>query len=138
MLIAPQVAARGLRYACTCEPGLVALADRDRVRQVLLNLLSNAVKFTDPGGRVELRGESQGDAVALRVRDTGRGIPAGQLDAVFEPFVQIERHRTEAAQQGVGLGLAISREMARGMGADLAVESVAGEGSRFTLLLRRA
>jgi PAS domain S-box-containing protein len=137
-LISPQLAARDLCYACSCDPGLVALADRDRVRQILLNLLSNAVKFTDPGGRVELRGEADGDAVALRVRDTGRGIPAERLEAVFEPIVQIERHRTAAAQQGVGLGLAISREMARCMGADLVAESVAGQGSRFTLMLRRA
>ena len=136
-LIAPQLAARGVGYARGGDPGLVALADRDRVRQILLNLLSNAAKFTDAGGRVELRAEADGGAVAIRVRDTGRGIPAERLEAVFEPFVQVDRHLTPATQQGVGLGLAISRELARGMNAELTVRSAPGAGSTFTLALPR-
>jgi signal transduction histidine kinase len=137
-LVAPQLAERGLRYARDCGPGLVALGDRDRVRQILLNLLSNAVKFTDAGGTVEVSATEEGDAVAVRVRDTGRGIAPERLEEIFDPFVQIDRHRTQAAQQGVGLGLSISRELARGMGAELTAWSMPGEGSCFTLALPRA
>ena len=134
-LVAPQLAARGLRYVCDCETGLVALGDRDRVRQILVNLLSNAVKFTDAGGLVEVSAGEDGERVVVRVRDTGRGIPRERLDEVFDPFVQIDRHRTESARQGVGLGLAISRELAHGMGAELTAWSAPGEGSCFTLAL---
>jgi PAS domain S-box-containing protein len=137
-LLAPQLAERGLRYARACDPGLVALGDRDRVRQILVNLLSNAVKFTDRGGLVEVSAGEEGERIAVRVRDTGRGIARERLEEVFDPFVQIDRHRTESAQQGVGLGLAISRELARGMGAELTAWSVPGEGSCFTLALPRA
>jgi signal transduction histidine kinase len=71
----------------------------------------------------------------VRVRDTGRGIPPDQLERIFEPFVQLDRHRTHESQQGIGLGLAISRELARGMGGDLTVASRPGAGSTFTLTL---
>ena len=89
-------------------------------------------------GRVEVSG-CTGDAggVQVRVRDTGVGIPADQLERIFEPFVQVDRHRTHESQQGVGLGLAISRDLARGMGGDLMVESVVGVGSTFILTLPR-
>jgi signal transduction histidine kinase len=73
--------------------------------------------------------------VALRVADTGRGIPNEKLASVFEPFVQIDRHATHGSQQGVGLGLAISRHLARAMGGDLTVVSVVGVGSTFTLTM---
>jgi signal transduction histidine kinase len=76
--------------------------------------------------------------VRLRVTDTGRGIPADRLASIFEPFVQIDRARTPEGQQGVGLGLAISRDLARGMGGDLTVESTPGQGSAFTITLPRA
>lgn len=69
------------------------------------------------------------------VTDTGRGIPAVHLERIFEPFAQVDRHLTHESQQGVGLGLAISRDFARGMGGDLTVTSVEGEGSTFTLTL---
>jgi signal transduction histidine kinase len=74
----------------------------------------------------------------VRVRDNGRGIPAEKLKMVFDPFVQIDRHRTDESQQGVGLGLAISRDLARAMGGELSAASVPGEGSTFTLTLPRA
>jgi signal transduction histidine kinase len=76
--------------------------------------------------------------VRVHVTDRGRGIPPDQLERVFEPFVQVDRHRTHESQQGVGLGLAISRELAQGMGGDLTVESTPGVGSTFTLTLPRA
>ncbi len=142
-LVAPQVAARGLSLAVAAPLApLVAVADVEKLRQVLLNLLTNALKFTDAGGAITLSaepGEGPGEGVVrFVVRDTGRGIAPDQLERVFEPFVQVDRHLTPQAQQGVGLGLAISRELARAMGGDLAAESRLGAGSRFTLTVPRA
>jgi signal transduction histidine kinase len=105
----------------------VVRADAEKVRQVLLNLLTNAVKFTATG-RISLACEDDAAAGVVRVResDTGRGFPPDQAERVFEPFVQVDRHRTHESQQGVGLGLAISRDLARGMGGDIVAESAPG------------
>jgi signal transduction histidine kinase len=119
------------------HPKLVLHADRGRVEQIVLNLLSNAVKFTPAGGLVTVTAAPMADRVCLRVQDTGVGIPGGKLDAVFEPFVQLEPSQPRAAR-GTGLGLAISRELARIMHGDLTVESTRGQGSTFTLTLPRA
>ena len=141
-LVAPQMQARGHDYTCLpCDPTLVVRADPDKVRQVLLNLLSNAIKFTPPGGQITLSAEGLVDApseqfAAIRVRDTGLGIPADKLNSIFDPFVQVDTSRNRTAE-GTGLGLAISRELARGMGGDLVVDSAVGVGSTFTLTLPR-
>ncbi len=144
-LVAPQFAARGLTFVYEgWGESLCVRADAEKARQVLLNLLTNALKFTEPGGHVDLACEPAGaatrgtGAVSLRVRDTGRGIAAAQLARVFDPFVQVDRALTHISQQGVGLGLAISRDLARGMGGDLTAESTPGAGSTFTLTLPRA
>jgi signal transduction histidine kinase len=103
----------------------------------VLNLVSNAVKFTEPGGVISLSCEEFGsDRVVLIVRDTGSGIPADKLDAVFEPFVQVGRTLT-STREGAGLGLAISRDLARAMKGDITVESELGVGSKFSLILPR-
>jgi PAS domain S-box-containing protein len=130
-------AQKGLRFEAAPVPELVAIGDADRVRQVLLNLLSNAVKFTDAGGTVRLVTEGDASVVRVRVRDTGRGIAPEALASVFEPFVQLAPDRDRTAREGIGLGLAIARELARAMDGDLTAESVAGEGSTFTLELPR-
>jgi PAS domain S-box-containing protein len=150
-LVGPQLAAAGLAYDHdgggprggppeTPERPHTVRADAEKVRQVLLNLLTNAVKFTEPGGRVSLACEHDAAAGVVRVRvsDTGRGIAPDQHARVFEPFVQVDRQQRHASQQGVGLGLAISRNLARGMGGDLTVESTPGAGSTFTLTLPAA
>jgi signal transduction histidine kinase len=137
-LTAPQARARELTLGWRgCDATLCARGDQEKVQQIVLNLLSNSVKFTERGGRVELACEARGDDVAITVTDTGRGIPADRLEQVFEPFVQVDASRTRT-QEGVGLGLAISRDLARGMGGDLVAESTPGEGSTFTLTLARA
>jgi signal transduction histidine kinase len=115
-----------------------ALADRPKVEQILLNLLSNAMKFTEAKGSIIVSCRWQGRAdVAFVVRDTGVGIPAEQLEAIFEPFVQVGRSLS-SRQEGTGLGLAISRDLARGMAGDITVTSTVGEGSEFVVTLPRA
>ena len=134
-LVAPQVRAKTLelRYA-GCDLALVVKADAEKLQQIVLNLLTNAVKFTAPGGRIELEAAAAGHEVHICVRDTGRGIVPEQLSHVFEPFVQVDSQLTRT-QEGVGLGLAISRDLARGMGGDLTARSTPGVGSEFTLAL---
>ena len=135
-MIAPQLRAKEIAYAYEPAPvGTRTLADPDKVRQIVLNLLGNAVKFTDHG-RVTLRCQADPLGVHVHVQDTGRGIPASQLDAIFEPFVQVERGLTRQVS-GSGLGLAIARDLARRMRGDLTVRSTLGQGSTFTLTLPR-
>jgi PAS domain S-box-containing protein len=150
LLVAPQLRAKGLGYGWSgAAPGLCVRADREKLQQILLNLLGNAVKFTHERdgapGRIEVAcnveggadGDAAGGRVRLHVRDTGEGIAADELGRVFEPFVQVDQRLTRP-HSGVGLGLAISRDLARGMGGDLTVESAPGVGSTFTLTLPRA
>ncbi|HEX7940274.1 MAG TPA: ATP-binding protein, partial [Gemmatimonadaceae bacterium] len=128
--------ARGLVFRYDrCAPMLRVRADREKLQQVLLNLLTNAIKFTDAGGRITLACHTRDGRVHISIADTGRGVPPDRLATIFEPFVQIDRHRTQESQQGLGLGLAISRDLARAMGGDISVESTLGAGSTFTLSL---
>jgi signal transduction histidine kinase len=114
---------------------VVAWADSERVKQILLNLLMNAVKYIRAeGGTITLECVNLGDVAVARVRDTGPGFPAEKIDSIFEPFVQLTDGLTDR-QGGVGLGLAISRDLARAMGGDLTVESTVDAGSCFTLSL---
>jgi signal transduction histidine kinase len=134
-LVSPQARARGLVLeVTTCDDDLVVRADAEKLLQILANLLSNAVKFTPPGGRIALWCGVQGSHVLFRVSDSGIGVPADKLDAIFEPFVQVRSDLTRTAE-GTGLGLAISRDLARAMDGDLVAESVVGEGSTFSLTL---
>ena len=136
-LVLPQMLAKELAFEYVrCDPSVVARADVEKVQQILLNLLSNAVKFSERGGSVRIECGVDERAVHIRVSDTGIGISAEKLPAIFEPFVQVDTRLTRA-QDGVGLGLSISRDMARGMGGDLAAESTLGAGSTFTLTLPR-
>jgi signal transduction histidine kinase len=136
-MIEPQVRASQLRLETQLDdPTLSLQADRGRVEQIMLNLLSNAVKFTPAGGVVRVTVAPSSDTVSLHVEDTGVGIPAGKLESVFEPFVQVEPSQPRG--RGTGLGLAISRELARVMHGDLTVQSTRGQGSTFTLRLPRA
>ncbi|HEX6132895.1 MAG TPA: PAS domain-containing sensor histidine kinase [Longimicrobiales bacterium] len=136
-LIQPQAEAKDLQLEIgSCPPQTMAWADAARVQQILLNLLSNAIKFTPRGGRVSLVCSSSDGQVGITVLDTGPGIPEDKQHAVFEPFVQLGRSLT-SSHDGVGLGLSISRELARAMGGDLKLVSRPGEGSAFTLILPR-
>jgi signal transduction histidine kinase len=137
-LIEPSVGMRGLRLHV--EPPAAPIrahADPTKLRQILLNLVSNAAKFT-PQGAVSVRAwdgdGADGRDVCVAVRDTGVGIAPEHHEQIFEPFWQVEQRHTRAVG-GTGLGLAVSRRLARLMGGDVTVDSAPGAGSTFVLRL---
>jgi len=135
-IFAPSAQSKGLAFTASPKPGAPTEMESDpqRIEQVLKNFLSNAVKFTDRGS-VALEVDSHGDGrIAFTVRDTGVGIAADQQQVIFEAFRQADG-TVSRKYGGTGLGLSISRELARLLGGEVQVESVAGEGSAFTLIL---
>ena len=103
-------------------------ADQPRLEQVLVNLIHNAVKFTRPGGEVILSAQTEGDVVRFIVRDTGVGIPADDLERIFERFYKADRARSGG---GTGLGLSIARHIVEAHGGRIWAESEEGRGSTF-------
>ena len=137
-MVKPQSEAKQLRIE-THVPAenLSILADDDRAKQILLNLFANALKFTAPGGTVSVSVSANEREVSVDVSDTGIGIDEEQIGRIFEPFVQAKK-ALDARDEGVGLGLAISRQLARAMNGDLTVRSKLAEGSTFTVTFPRA
>jgi signal transduction histidine kinase len=133
-VVRPMVDGRRITFLAEQPPAVFVRGDRDRIRQVLLNLLSNAVKFTTSGGAIFLRAQQEAGEVRIQVGDSGIGIPAELQETIFQPFVQVPQPGG-ALNDGVGLGLSISRELAQAMGGTLTVESTPGTGSVFTLSL---
>jgi two-component system sensor histidine kinase GlrK len=135
---------KNLRLEVTCAPSLPLLTvDESRILQVFNNLLSNAVKFTLPGGKVIIatvlchdRGDQQA-WVEVRITDTGMGIPAEEVERIFDRFYQSAYHQKHN-QQGTGLGLAIARHIVEAHGGKVWVESQIGEGSTFICRLHIA
>jgi signal transduction histidine kinase len=134
----PQAREKSLTLRLDVAPDLphAVTGDATRVQQVLVNLVGNAVKFTAEGsvtlGASWLQPEGETPRLRLTVRDTGIGIPAAQLEAIFHPFSQADGTITRRFG-GTGLGLSISRQLAELMGGSLTVHSVSGQGSVFTL-----
>jgi PAS domain S-box-containing protein len=120
------------------ETPVMALGDRERIYQVFDNLLSNAIKFTPDGGRVTVRVLEMGQRVRVEVSDTGVGIPANQLEKVFERFYQIDHGAPARGVRGVGLGLSISKGIIAAHGGEITVESEEGQGSTFAFTLKKA
>lgn len=137
-LVAPQAAAKKLVLEYVGAPiDLVVIADREKLRQILLNLLSNAIRYTPADGHIVMTAAAHGDTtVVITVCDNGPGIPLDRQADVFEPFVQLDRSLTQT-REGVGLGLSISRDLAHGMNGELSVESKPGEGACFVVTLPR-
>ncbi|HEX6058266.1 MAG TPA: ATP-binding protein [Gemmatimonadaceae bacterium] len=132
--VAPLASAKALEIDVELPEEEIALrADPDKLRQILVNLVGNAVKFTDLG-RVRVRAGRRDCDVEFAVSDTGIGIAPAEVTRLFQPFGQLDTGLTRR-HGGTGLGLYISRRLARLMGGDIAVESVPGEGSTFTLRL---
>jgi PAS domain S-box-containing protein len=134
-LVAPQFAKKRVAYSHRAgDPVLTVFADREKVQQIIVNLLANAVKFTPPGGSVEMDWRVEDDTLLVRVKDNGAGIPEDKVEQIFEPFVQL-RSAGSLPTGGTGLGLPISRDLARAMGGDVTATSTLGVGSVFTLRL---
>ena len=134
-LLTPQFTKKGVSYTHrNGDPSLSVFADREKVQQIIVNLLANACKFTPSGGSVELDWRIEDETLLVRVRDTGAGIPEDKVEQIFEPFVQL---RTPGSMPpgGTGLGLPISRDLARAMGGDVTATSKPGAGSVFSLRL---
>jgi PAS domain S-box-containing protein len=133
-MVRPAAEREQLRLIKEIEPDLPPLfSDRDKVWQILMNLLSNAVKFTE-AGTITVNARRQGETLALAVADTGIGIPEDASDQIFEAFRQVDGSTTRR-HGGTGLGLSLSRHLARLLGGDVTLESTVGEGSTFTLTL---
>lgn len=116
--------------------GIMVLADRQRLRQVLINLVSNAIKYNRLGGKVYIGAVVDGEQVRVMVRDTGQGIRPEDLPRLFSPFERLEAEQTGI--EGTGLGLAVSRQLMLCMKGDIDVQSSVGQGSTFSLQLQRA
>ena len=127
-----QAREKGLRLEADLPPSPTPVAtDPDKIRQILRNLLTNAVKFTERG-RIDVRVAVEEDAIVMEVRDTGIGISPEHLEKIFEPFWQVEQGSTRGVG-GTGLGLGVSRRLARLLGGDITVKSTLGRGSTFTV-----
>jgi PAS domain S-box-containing protein len=125
---------KGLQLTTEIDPQAdVCIADDRRIKQMLLNLLTNAIKFT-PAGKVSLTVKKVPQGMIFTVSDTGIGIDSSQFQFLFEPFKQLDS-RLNRHYEGTGLGLALTRKLARIHGGDVTVESTLGEGSRFMLFL---
>jgi PAS domain S-box-containing protein len=135
VMVEPLAAAKSIELSWPASDSrLIARGDIAKVEQILVNLIGNAVKFTEDGGRITISQLKRPYDVHLVVTDTGIGIPDDQLEAIFEPFVQVGR-TLSSSHEGTGLGLAISRDLARAMAGDLTATSTMGVGSTFTLCL---
>ncbi|MGH7776136.1 MAG: ATP-binding protein [Candidatus Dormibacterales bacterium] len=130
----PLAAAKRLQVTLEAPARLRVLADPLRLDQVAWNLLSNAIKFTNEGGRVRVRAARRRDRVEISVSDTGIGIPAAELERIFDEFTQVETG-TRRRHEGTGLGLALTRRLVALMDGTIAVESRPGRGSTFTVSL---
>jgi signal transduction histidine kinase len=120
-----------------CAEDIAVLADEDKTRQILLNLVTNALKHTPATSTIEVSvASATKQRVNIAVADNGPGIGPDRLERVFEPFFQAGGALNRPVE-GLGLGLTIARELARGMGADITVTSRVGKGTTFTLALRR-
>jgi PAS domain S-box-containing protein len=122
-----------LQLTIKIYPADVCIADEGKIKQMLLNLLTNAIKFT-PAGKVSLTVKKVPQGMMFTVSDTGIGIDSSQFQFLFEPFKQLDS-RLNREYEGTGLGLALTRKLARMHGGDVTVESTLGEGSRFMLFL---
>ncbi len=133
-LVRPQALEKGLTLSADLTlASCLVVSDRQRIVQILLNLVGNAIKFTVKGG-VTIETEANGDEVVVRVSDTGPGIEPASQAGIWEPFHQVARSDS-TTPTGTGLGLPISRDLAVMLGGSIALESVPGSGSTFSLHL---
>jgi signal transduction histidine kinase len=122
----------GVTVSSSVAPGVAVSADRDRLRQALANLVDNAIKYTPRGGQVDISAAHDGDCIAIRVRDTGAGIPTHDLPRIFDRLYRGDQSR---ATRGLGLGLSLVKAYIEAHRGTVEVESAPGKGSTFTIRL---
>jgi signal transduction histidine kinase len=133
--VRPDLQRKELAFSCdACDEAISVQADPEKLRQILLNFVANAIKFTPQNGHIKVGAEREGPAVRIWVSDTGIGIPGEQIAQVFEPFFQVESGPTRR-YPGIGLGLAIARDLARAMGGEVRLDSILGKGSTVSVVL---
>ncbi len=136
-IVSPQADERSVRLVDDLDPSLSTVqGDRNRLKQLLLNLLTNAIKYNQPNGEVRVQVRRSGDAVVVKVKDTGRGIPAENLPFIFERFYRVPA--LDGLAGGTGLGLAIAKRIAESHQGVITVESEVGKGTTFTVQLPAA
>ena len=138
-MMEPEASRKGLALTMQLpEPAVTMTTDAGKLRQALVNLIGNAVKFTDRG-EVQVRawGEDMGSVIVFEVEDTGLGISAEHLPMIFDAFWQVDQASTRRVG-GTGLGLHVTRRLARLLGGDVSVRSIVGKGSCFTIRVSRA
>jgi signal transduction histidine kinase len=133
--LALRAAEKGVTLLRETTPLPRVTGDGDRLAQVLTNLLDNAIAHTPSGGQVTVHTAQQEDGVAVAIKDNGPGIPAADLDRIFERFYQVDKSRVRGARKGTGLGLTISREIVEAHGGRIQAESREGDGACFTIWL---
>ena len=133
--VRPDLERKELAFSCdACDAAISVQADPEKLRQILLNFVANAIKFTPDNGHIRVGAEREGTAVRIWVTDTGIGIPPDQIAQVFEPFFQVESGPTRR-YPGIGLGLAIARDLARAMDGEVRLDSTVGKGSTVSVVL---
>jgi signal transduction histidine kinase len=134
-IIAHEAHKKGLHLRISeTNPVVIARADPNKLRQILLNLTTNAIKFTPEGGSISVAAERAGDSVLIKVSDTGIGISRENLPHVLEPFFQVDQGGTRRFP-GVGLGLSIVRDAVLAMNGDVNIESEIGKGTTVSIRL---
>lgn len=132
--VRPQADSKGVAITVCVEDGLIGYCDELQSIQMIRNLVDNAVKYTPEGGLVEIDARRAGSGVAIAVRDSGIGIPHGEVDRIFERFYRVDKARSRRLG-GTGLGLAIVKEIVRAHGGEIKVDTQLGKGSTFTVAL---
>ena len=130
-LVRPLATKREVRLCQPEDCGEFILADRQRLKQVLINLFSNAIKYNRPGGSVTTRWEKSEGSLRMSISDTGLGIPPQRLKQLFVPFERLGAEKSTV--EGTGLGLAVAKRLVEAMGGTIGVESIPGEGSTFSI-----
>jgi signal transduction histidine kinase len=133
--LAPLAQQAGVTIRIECGDPLPVMGDPDRLAQVLTNLVDNALKYTPAGREIRLTGRRVGDQVEVSVADGGLGIPADDLQRIFERFYQSDKSRSGMARRGVGLGLAIAREIVLAHGGTIQAANLPSGGAVFTVRL---
>ncbi|WP_042472245.1 HAMP domain-containing sensor histidine kinase [Bacillus ndiopicus] len=133
-LVASSYSLKKIKLELICDEQLQIYSDRTRLEQTVLNLLDNALKYSNENSVVTLKAEQNNEKIVISVKDTGIGIPAEEIEYIFEKLYRVEKSRSRT-NGGSGIGLAIVKELVSALGGTIEVTSKVGEGSTFTITI---